>query len=143
MGDPRNWSDRKAGDVKRSNAARDRATLAEVLIYAWGPTNFLGLHPCATQRMGVVPKATCYGCGRVQEIGYGRLVEGPYAHRPWAELMGTFVCDVCTSRPAEISFYTRSPGGTATGYIGKISIHPPPETNQPPPGTSLAHDPMG
>ena len=142
MGDTRNWIPRKQASVRNANAARDRAALSEVLIYAWGPTNFLGMHLCATQRMGVTPKATCYGCGRVQEIGYGRLVDGPSAHRLWVELLGSFMCETCGSRPAEIAFHSRSISHPDAACPGRISMHPPPKGEEPSRGTLLAHDPL-
>ncbi|MBE7218456.1 MAG: hypothetical protein INR64_08295, partial [Caulobacteraceae bacterium] len=60
MGHPGNWSERKL-QLERSRAAaraeRERAAKAapdSQVIYLWGDTyNFLALHPCATQRMGL------------------------------------------------------------------------------------------
>lgn len=143
MGDPRKWTPRKQDSVRRANAARDRAALAEVTIYAWGPTNFLGMHPCATERMGLTPKAKCYGCGRVQEFTHVHVVQPKFAHRPWVELLGSFVCGTCGSRPTEIAFHSKAVSNPSASGMGRISVHPPPKGAEPPSGTSLAHDPAG
>ena len=79
----------RAGALARQGAGQARAGgEAPVVIYLWGDTyNFLALHPCGTERMGMRPQVMCASCRRTEEVNVPALLRTKYAHRPWAEVM--------------------------------------------------------
>ena len=119
MGDPRNWSARKAEAVAAENAARDRESLAVVTFYSHGRPNMVCMHPCDTFRfVADEADATCHGCGRQDRLNKHAILNGRGAHLPWPTVMAAIVCEHCGSRPSEIRF------SKDRNFVSAISIQP-------------------
>ena len=127
MGDPRNWTARKAASVRAENVAADRQRLHEVTLYACtaaerrgqlGPDLF-SLHPCDTFRVfRFVVEARCMGCLGAWPVARDHFDHSDLAHRPWPSVMGELVCPRCGSVPSELRFKTEA------GDVGAISTEP-------------------
>ena len=126
MGDPRNWTARKVGQVRRENSARDRQRLVEVTLYHHsaaalagqaGP-NFMVLHPCDTFRVfRLRVTATCMGCMAQREVTAAAFDDTPWAHRHWPAVMDKLICERCESCPRELRF-----SDLRGGDVGVISL---------------------
>ena len=119
MGDPRNWTARKAEAVRRENAAADREQLVEVTFYSHGRANMVAMHPCDTFRfVADEADARCHGCGRVERLNKHAVLAGRGAHLPWPTVMAAIVCTHCGSRPSEVRFVR------GYDFVAAVSVHP-------------------
>ena len=128
MSHPGNWSERKIA-LERSRAAeqaRMEAQARQQIIHIWGDAyNFLALHPCATQRMGLEPKVVCAGCRREHEVGFDALLRSRFGHAPWSEIMPHLRCSVCRSPPSDLVFYAKNAARLNQAEVGRLSIQAP------------------
>ena len=133
MGDPRNWTPRKAHSVRATNAEADRDHLLTAPLYEHsaarasgkqGP-HLLHMHPCDTFRVfRFKVLGTCTGCLGQWPLSRYDFDDSPLAHRPWSVVMRELVCPQCLSCPSELRF--RSGDGGDVGAIAtaaELTLH--------------------